>query len=278
MRLTRRDVLASTALLPASALFAASEQTPLKEIARDRGIPFGAAVDWPDAPIPYSPAVSTLYSRECAVLVPSYQFLWSQNQGTPAAFSFTRADNFWDYAGSTKARVVGDKAVWDEFTLVWANDIYSRGGRAKAEELLRTHVSDLVIRFKGRFASWIVVNECLDKFGNGINGLKDAPVYNALGTSSLDIAFHAAHEADPDAELTLNESDLELTFPGNERKRRHMLRLLEGMRKGSVPIHAVGLQSHLRPQYGFDRAGVRRFIARGRESGREDPHHGTRRR
>jgi endo-1,4-beta-xylanase len=246
-------------LLPGRALFAGTEQRPLKDIAHDRGIAFGAAVDWPDAPVLYDPVISALYSRECALLVPSYQFLWSQNQPTPLEFNFARADSFWRHTEPMKARVVGDKAVWDEFTPDWANDIYSNG-RAKAEELLRRHVSELVGRFKGRFASWIVVNECLDKFGNGANGLKSVPIYNALGTSALDIAFHAAHEADPDAELTLNESDLELAFPGNEMKRRHMLRLLEGMRKRNVPVHAVGLQSHLRSQYGFDRAAVHRFI------------------
>jgi len=106
-----------------------------------------------------------------------------------------------------------------------------------------------------------VVNECLDVQGNGRNGLKNVPIYNTLGASTLDFAFRAAHAADPDAELTLNEVDLELPFPNNARKRANMLRLLEGMKARNVPIHALGMQSHLRSQWGFDAAQVRRFIA-----------------
>jgi endo-1,4-beta-xylanase len=260
-KVSRSALFASPMLLAARRLLASTEQRSLKDIASDRGIVFGSAVDWPDTPVLYTREISSLYAKECSVFVPSYQLLWSQNQPRSLEFSFARADSVWSFADTMKARVVGDKVVWDEFTPQWANDVYSRDGRPKAEQLLMTHVSDVVGHFRGRSASWIVVNECLDKFGGGINGLKSVPIYNTLGLSSLEIAFHAAHEADPDAELTLNEVDLELPFPGNDSKRRHMLRILEFMRKRSVPVHALGIQSHLRSQYGFDRTQIRHFIS-----------------
>jgi endo-1,4-beta-xylanase len=135
------------------------------------------------------------------------------------------------------------------------------GGRAESEALVDNHISQVVGHFKGRFGYWIVVNECLDIQGNGRGGLKNVPIYNALGPAALDIAFRTAHAADPDAELTLNEVDLEMPFPNNERKRANMLRLIEGMKARDVPNHALGLESHLRSQYGFNAAQVRRFLA-----------------
>jgi endo-1,4-beta-xylanase len=261
-KLTRRAACAGAALWPAGALFAiANELRPLKDIARERGILFGSAIDFPDAAVLRNPDAAALYKRECAVFVPGYQLLWSQNEFIPNTFSFEHADNFAEFAASASATVEGDKIIWNEFAPYWANEVYSRGGSSKAAELVRTHVTQVVGHFKGRFASWIVVNECLDVQGNGRNGLKNVPLYNTLGASALDIAFNAAHAADPGAELTLNEVDLELPFPNNARKRANMLRLIEGMKARNVPIHALGMQSHLRSQWGFDAAQIRRFIA-----------------
>lgn len=261
-KLTRRALCSGAALWPIGTLFAAAHaQRPLKDIARERGILFGSAIDYPDAAVLNNAEASALYERECAVFVPGYQLLWSQSEAVPNSFSFVRADNFAAFAAATKAKVEGGHVISDAFTPSWANDVFARGGSAKAEALLQRHVAQVVGRFRGRFASWTVVNECLDVQGNGRNGLKSVPLYDSLGPASLDIAFNAAHAADPDAELTLNEVDLEMPFPNNTRKRANMLRLIEGMKARNVPIHALGLQSHLRSQYGFNAAQVRRFIA-----------------
>src|SRR5271169_6027109 len=52
-----------------------------------------------------------------------------------------------------------------------------------------------------------------------------------------------------------------MAFPNNARKRANILRLIEGMKARNDPIHALGLQSHLRSRYGFNATLVRRFIA-----------------
>jgi len=207
--LTRRAVCFGAALWPSGALLASTDEVrPLKDIAHERGILFGSAIDFPDRAVLYNPDAAALYKRECAVFVPGYQLLWSQNEFIPNTFSFEHADNFADFAAAANASVVGDKVIWNEFTPSWANEVYSHGGNAKAAELVQSHVTQVVGRYKGKFASWIVVNECLDVQGNGRNGLKNVPIYNTLGASTLDFAFRAAHAADPDAELTLNEVDL----------------------------------------------------------------------
>ena len=262
MKLTRRTVCAGAALWPAGALLAAADEfRPLKDIAHDKGILFGSAIDYPDAAVLYTPAAAALYVRECGVFVPGYQSALELERGHPDLVQFRASDTFADFVASTKAMVEGDKVIWDAFTPAWANDVFSHGGSVKAEALVQRHVGEVVGHYKGKFASWIVVNECLDIQGSGRNGLKSVPLYNALGPRALDIAFNAAHGADPNAELTLNEVDLEMPFPNNARKRAHMLRLIEGMKKRNVPIHALGLQSHLRSQYGFNGAQVRGFIA-----------------
>jgi hypothetical protein len=95
---------------------AADEPRPLKDVAAERGIVFGSAIDYPDAVVLYDRTVSALDERECAVFVCGYQLLWSQNETHPNSFSFMKAEGFADFVSKAKAKAVGDKAIWDAFT------------------------------------------------------------------------------------------------------------------------------------------------------------------
>ena len=63
----------------------------------------------------------------------------------------------------------------------------------------------------------------------------------------LSLVKAAISEADPSALLTYNDYGIEADTPEQERKRESILAMLRRVRKEHVPIHALGVQSHLRP-------------------------------
>src|SRR5271170_820283 len=66
--LTRRTLCSGAAVWPIRTLLASAHGLrPLKDIARERGILFGSAIDYPDAAVLHNPEASALYERECAV-------------------------------------------------------------------------------------------------------------------------------------------------------------------------------------------------------------------
>ena len=87
---------------------------------------------------------------------------------------------------------------------------------------------DHIQRVAGRYPqirSWDVVNETVDA---DTGELRETPLSRAMGQSVLDVAFHAAREAAPQAQLVYN--DYMSWEAGHEKHRAGVLRLLEGFR------------------------------------------------
>ena len=66
-----------------------------------------------------------------------------------------------------------------------------------------------------------------------------------FGPSYIDIAYHAARAADPDALLVYNDWGCELGAPANDRFRAASLDFLQKALTRGVPIQALGMQGHL---------------------------------
>ena len=92
--------------------------------------------------------------------------------------------------------------------------------------------------------SWDVVNEGIQVEDGRADGLKVTPWLIYIGPEYIDLAFHAAHQADPKAMLVYNENWLEAENPAAEQKRQAVLSLLTRLVKRGVPIHGLGIQSH----------------------------------
>jgi endo-1,4-beta-xylanase len=67
-----------------------------------------------------------------------------------------------------------------------------------------------------------------------------------VGPDYIDIAFRTAAEADPQAMLVYNEYGLDYDIRDDETKRVAVLKLLERLKSKGTPIHAFGIQPHLR--------------------------------
>jgi endo-1,4-beta-xylanase len=124
------------------------------------------------------------------------------------AYRWTRADAVVDFVRSNDIPVHGHILVWHEATPAWM----TTGTRAEVEQNLKDHVNAVLTHFKGRIASWDVVNEAMrdnlsSVSGNWKNCVRNSenPWYDKLGPDYIEIAFRAARAADPDITLYYNE-------------------------------------------------------------------------
>jgi endo-1,4-beta-xylanase len=104
-------------------------------------------------------------------------------------------------------------------------------------------------RYAGRISSWDVVNEPIAVWMGRSDGLYKGPWLDALGPQYIDIAFHAAAQAEPNALRVLNTAHDEQPGRGSDDARTATLRLVESLLKRGVPLQAIGLESHLAGDY-----------------------------
>jgi endo-1,4-beta-xylanase len=139
--------------------------------------------------------------------------------------------------------VRGHNLLWNrpKYSPPWL-EAYDFGSnpRAAAEKMLRDHIATVCGRYGKRIFSYDVINETIvPETGE----LEQGAFTRALGPDVVDIAFHAAREAAPHAELVYN--DYMGWEPRSEKHRAAVLKLLERMKKNNVPIDALGVQSHI---------------------------------
>ncbi|CAL1707072.1 unnamed protein product [Somion occarium] len=99
---------------------------------------------------------------------------------------------------------------------------------------------DIVVRLLGDTVdkySWDVINEVINDDGT----FREDVFFNSSGTKYIATAFHAAHAADPFAKLYANDFNIEGPGP----KSTAYQNLIETLKKEGVPIHGLGIQSHL---------------------------------
>lgn len=227
-------VLLVASAMPAGAVSLAPGS--LADAARAAGVFVGAAIEPSIAGVPRD-----LAATEFTSLTAENASKWGGLAPTPGAYEFTRSDAVVDFAAQNGQRVRGHTLFWSRFngTPTWvADEVRSASDpAARLSELMRSHAQTTVGRYAGRIAQWDVVNEPLAIGGGELDPLNFFS--QILGESYLDIAFEAAHAADPTAQLFLNETFIQIPakFDG-------LLRLAQRMIDRGVPLHGLGLQGH----------------------------------
>lgn len=182
---------------------------------------------------------------------------WWAVEPSQGTFDFSRAQTLVDFARHRHLQVRGHAAMWYRAIPQWAvTDI--RG--PKAIDAMTTHVRQVVGHWRGQLIEWDVVNEAIEPADDLPGGLRKAPFGREMGYDWIEQCFRAAHEADPQAKLYYNEFGIEEDLPASEVKRRAVLALLAEMKKRNVPIHGLGIQSHLAVVRPFSSTVFRRFL------------------
>lgn len=235
----RQSVLALTSMLiglggGCTAGPTALQQPTLRNLAEARHLLMGAAV----VMNAYSsdPQYRQTLAAQYNCLVPGNVMKFDQIHPGPTEYNFTNADELVRFAQANGMAIHGHTLVWYMALPTWIT-----GGtftKAQLLQVLQDHITTVVGRYRGRIASWDVVNEVAD----GVAApLRSSIWLQVIGPEYIDSAFVWAHRADPAAKLYLNDTHAEGLNPKSDA----ILSLVRGLRARGIPIDGVGFESHL---------------------------------
>ena len=153
-------------------------------------------------------------------------------------FFFDDADKFVEFGEQNGMWIVGHCLIWHSQLPRWFC-VDENGENVSAEVLkarMKSHISTVVGRYKGRIHGWDVVNEAILEDGS----YRQSKFYEILGEEFIPLAFQFAHEADPNAELYYN--DYNEWYPGRVET---VVRLIKTLKERGIRIDAIGMQGHL---------------------------------
>lgn len=245
--LSRRKFLAGSAAavalanLKACAINTAAERTGLAEVYGD-DFKIGTAIS--NATLAHdNQLLKTLIKREFNSITAENCMKSALVQPRQGEWDWTLADRFIDFGVENDMNIVGHALVWhsqapqDFF-------VHEDGRQIDRAELIRrmdTHITTLMERYKGKVHTWDVVNESIDED----QGWRQSLWYQVMGSAEYqERAFNLAHEIDPNAHLIYN--DYNMHNPG---KRNFLVDVIKDYKKRGVPIHGVGMQSHVGLDY-----------------------------
>lgn len=232
-----------------------ADKKSLKYYAKQLGKSVGTAIsiyknDLTNSSLPETEAVGFQFN----MLVAENDMKPEAYGGQNGRFSFTGdAEKIVRFATNKKMTMRGHCLVWNQQSPSW---ISSDGGktndknwtREEALAIMKNHITNVMQHYKGKVHEWDVVNECLDDNQSSVRTnpegyeiKKNCVWQQAIGDDYVDSAFVYAHQADPDAELYLNDYGVE--FQGKA-KSAAFYNLAIRMKKAGIPIDGVGLQCH----------------------------------
>lgn len=220
--------------------FAVIGKTPLRKRATAKGLIYGAAGSY--RTLSSNREFATRFAEECGILVPENDLKWNVLRPSPDKFNFKSGDWLAKFARSHDMLLRGHTLVWHGGLPGWFKHTVNH---KNAEQILIDHIKTVGEHYAGKMHSWDVVNEAIEVSNIRADGLRKTPWLKFLGPDYIDLAFHTAAEADPQALLVYNDYGLEYSQPKSEAKRTKVLKLLERLKSRGVPLHALGIQSHL---------------------------------
>ncbi|MFN8018449.1 MAG: endo-1,4-beta-xylanase [Acidimicrobiales bacterium] len=228
---------------------AAPATCSLRELGARAGIRIGAAVDPGQLG---DGLLTTTLAREFSSLTAENAMKWYAVEPTRGNEDYAGADALVAFAEAHGMEVRGHNLLWaqDAYTPAWVKAITDPDDlRAVVEH----HISSEVGRYAGRVPRWDVVNEPLASVGTGTSG---SVFERVLGPGWLADAYRTAHQADPGAELWLNEYGTDWV-PG---KHAALLALVRQLLRDGAPLDGIGLQTHRLGVDGPDRATFERQL------------------
>lgn len=204
---------------------------PLRSLASAHHLLVGVAVDvnalHSDAQ--YRQKLASEYSS----VTPEWVMKFGTIHPGPNQYSFDAADSLVSFALANGMAVHGHTLVWGDALPQWI----TRGTftRDQLLQVLKEHIATVVGRYRGKVATWDVVNEVVDD-----TTLRNTLWLKVIGPAYIDSAFVWARRADPAAKLYLNETHAE----GLNAKANTTLTLVQGLRARAIPIDGVGFQAH----------------------------------
>ena len=212
-------------------------KSSLKKRAAAKGLIYGAFPQASRDEFDLNQKWKATFLRECSLVVAACY--WVDTQKSMDTFDFSEPDYLTQFAATNQMLVRGHPLVWHLALPKWIDETLNH---QNAEQTLINHVQTLVKRYAGKMHSWDVVNEAIEVKDGRSDRLRNTPWLEFLGADYINLAFHTAARADPKALLVYNEQNLEY----DEAHQVAVLQLLKRLKAQGTPVHALGIQSHLR--------------------------------
>ncbi len=163
-------------------------------------------------------------------------------QPQQGVFKFDDADNFVAFGEQNNMFIIGHTLIWHSQAPRWLF-VDSEGNDVSRDTLIarmKTHISTLVGRYKGRVDGWDVVNEAIEDDGQWRN----TKFYQIIGEDYIRLAFEFAREADPEAKLYYN--DYSMAKPG---RIAAVVKMVKDLQSKGVKVDGIGMQGHFNMTY-----------------------------
>jgi endo-1,4-beta-xylanase len=225
--------------------------TPLRELAKRRGLEIGTAVR-ADV-LKRNRAYREIVAAQFSTVTPENEMKWDFIEPSRGEFNFDPADEIVDKAREAGQKVRGHTLIWWFQLPDWMKELDPAQVRAATRE----HIRRVMGHYEKDVGVWDAVNEPITDRGR----VRRSVFEQALGPDFIADAFRTAHTADPDAKLYLNEIGAEGINPKSNR----LYEVVRDLKARGVPIDGVGFQTHtnlkgLPPDFV---ANMRRFKALG---------------
>lgn len=174
-------------------------------------------------------------------------------------YNWADSDLFMDFARDNNLRARWHNFVWHGQCSPWIfykdpskadlkvffenkMDPQDYASKEQMDTRVKNWIQAVCDRYRGRIVSYDVCNEIISDKRFALRNREDRSYWqDVMGPDYVEKAFCWAHEADPDAELVLNDYNLE-TIP---EKRQAEYDFVKDMLKKGIPVSAVGLQGHI---------------------------------
>jgi endo-1,4-beta-xylanase len=253
--ISRRSLLSGAACASLGLATSARAETPsLAEAAAAAGLLFGASIGQEAFA---DQAYGDLYKRETRIVATDVALKFDWLRPSQDRFEFGPADAILEAAKANGKLVRGHTLIWNDNAPAWLKRLSGR----EVERIFDEHIDRVVERYAGRLHSWDVVNEPFWPMDRKPGGWRDGPWFSAMGSAYVERAFRRVAAIDKTAKLTLNEAQCDNDRDWGRSIRPLLNGLVDRLLDKGVPLHAVGLQSHLQPQWPANYAAFADFSA-----------------
>jgi endo-1,4-beta-xylanase len=241
--------------------FAVDGNHPLQKRAAEKGFFFGMYPEGGYPSLAKDKDFQAALIYECNLLVGG--FLWWWHHATEDTFDYSELDSLYQFTIDQGIQFQGGALIWHQLLPQWLKDKLEDENTSALEIRTRMteYISTAIERYQGNVHSWIVLNEAIAPEDGREDALRITPWLKRLGADYVGLAFRTAAAANPEMMLVYNEYGLEYDTPDAESKRIAVLKFLERLKSQEVPIHALGIQSHLvGDRYGDRFKGLQNFL------------------
>jgi endo-1,4-beta-xylanase len=184
-----------------------------------------------------------LIAREFNSITAENCMKWSEIEPEEGRWNWAPADRFVDFGTKHGMNIVGHTLVWHSQApkSLFVDEAGKTVSKERLQMRMEKHIATLVERYRGRIATWDVVNEAIDE---DEKGWRQTQWLKILGPTYMERAFQLAHEADPKAHLIYNDYN-----EHNPGRRKFLVERIRDYKRRDIPIHGVGFQGHIGLDY-----------------------------